>query len=111
MGISTKAMSSLAFVISGGIGALAGIVITPITSATYDMGLFLGLKGVVAMVLGGMHSVTGAVLGGLVLGLLETFSGGYISTAYSDAISFAILVLLLCFAPRGLLAKASGKRV
>ncbi|MEB3103937.1 branched-chain amino acid ABC transporter permease [Ferviditalea candida] len=111
MGINTKSLSTFSFIMSAAIGAVAGIVITPITSATYDMGLFLGLKGVVAMVLGGMNSLTGAVLGGLVLGLLETFAGGYVSTAYSDAISFAILILLLFFAPNGLLAKASGKRV
>lgn len=111
MGINPHSMSALAFTLSAAIGALAGIMTAPITSATYDMGFFLGLKGFVAMVIGGMTSIPGAVLGGFFIGILETFTGGFISTAYSDAISFAVLLVVLFFKPNGLFAKASGKRV
>ncbi|MBP1157180.1 MULTISPECIES: branched-chain amino acid ABC transporter permease [unclassified Paenibacillus] len=111
MGINTEKMSALAFAMSGAIGALAGILLAPISSATYDMGLLLTLKGFVALVLGGMHSVSGAVVGGLLLGIIEAFSSGYISTTYSEAFSFIILLLVLFLSPNGLLVKVSGKRV
>jgi branched-chain amino acid transport system permease protein len=111
MGINTQSMSALAFSASAAIGAVAGIVTAPITGGIYDMGFLLGLKGFVSMVLGGMNSIGGAVLGGFLLGVLEAFSGGLISTSYSDAISFAILLLVLFLSPNGLLAKVSGKRV
>lgn len=111
MGINTEKMSALAFAMSGAIGALAGILLAPISSATYDMGLLLTLKGFVALVLGGMHSVSGAVVGGLLLGIIEAFTSGYISTTYSEAFSFIILLLVLFLSPNGLLVKVSGKRV
>jgi branched-chain amino acid transport system permease protein len=111
MGINPQSMSAFAFTMSAALGAIAGIITAPITGAMYDMGFLLGLKGFVAMVIGGMNNVSGAVLAGFLLGIVESFSGGYISTAYSDAISFAILLLVLFLSPNGLLAKASGKRV
>jgi branched-chain amino acid transport system permease protein len=111
MGINTYSMSALAFTMSAAIGAVAGIMTAPITGAMYDMGFFLGLKGFVAMVLGGMNSIPGAVMGGFMLGILEALTGGFISTAYSDAVSFAILLLVLFLKPNGLFAKASGNRV
>jgi len=111
MGISTHKMSALAFAISAAVAALAGIVMTPITGAIYDMGLFLGLKGFMAMVIGGMKSIAGAVWAGFFIGVLEAFSGGFISTSYSEAISFAILLLMLFLSPNGLFTKVSGKRV
>lgn len=69
MGINIQSMSALAFTMSAAIGATAGIVAAPITSGTYDMGFMLGLKGFVAMVIGGIRSVAGAVLGGFLLGI------------------------------------------
>ncbi len=111
MGISPQAMSLLAFAIAGGMGSLAGVVIAPITLATYDMGLMLGLKGFVAAVLGGLSSVPGALLGGVLLGVLESLGAGYLSSGYKDAIAFLILVLILFIRPGGLLGKIGGKRV
>jgi branched-chain amino acid transport system permease protein len=111
MGISPQRMSLFCFTLSAMLGALAGIVITPMTTATYDMGLMLGLKGFVAAVLGGLTSTTGAVLGGFLLGILEALGAGLISSGYKDAISFLILLLVLLKKPEGLLGKPDGKRV
>ncbi|MGY4111376.1 branched-chain amino acid ABC transporter permease [Aeribacillus sp. SP014] len=111
MGINPYSMSALAFLISAAIGAIAGVVVAPITSATYDMGLMLGLKGFMATVIGGMTNVPSVVAAGFLIGLLEAFSAGYISTSYSEAISFAILLLVLFIAPNGIMSKMTGKRV
>lgn len=111
MGINTSTMSALAFTLAAALGAVAGILITPITDATYDMGFMIGIKGFVGMVIGGMRSVPGAVAGALLVGLLETFSGAFISTFYSDAITFTVLILFLFIKPNGIFAKASGERV
>ncbi len=111
MGISPQRMSLFCFSVCAAIGALAGIFITPITTATYDMGLMLGLKGFVAAVLGGLTNTTGAILGGFLLGVLEAMGAGLISSGYKDAISFLILLLVLLKRPGGLLGKPEGQRV
>ncbi|MEH7226055.1 branched-chain amino acid ABC transporter permease [Bacillus sp. JJ1566] len=111
MGINTSTLSALAFTLAAALGAIAGILITPITDATYEMGFLIGIKGFVGMVIGGMHSIPGAVAGALLVGLLETFSGAYISTFYSDAITFLVLILVLFIKPNGIFARGSGERV
>jgi branched-chain amino acid transport system permease protein len=95
MGIRVERMWLLAFALSGALGAAAGAVIAPITYATYDMGLMLGLKGFVAAVLGGLVSPAGAIAGGILLGLLESLSAGLLSSGYKDAVAFVVLILLL----------------
>jgi branched-chain amino acid transport system permease protein len=94
MGIRVDRMSLLAFTLSGALGATAGAVIAPITYATYDMGLMLGLKGFVAAVLGGLVSPPGAIVGGFLLGVLESIAAGFISSGYKDAVAFVILIAL-----------------
>jgi branched-chain amino acid transport system permease protein len=94
MGIRVDRMFLLAFALSGALGATAGAVIAPITYATYDMGLMLGLKGFVAAVLGGLVSPAGAIVGGFLLGLLESFAAGLVSSGYKDAVAFVILIVL-----------------
>ncbi len=111
MGISPQRMSLFCFSLCASIGALAGIFITPITTATYDMGLMLGLKGFVAAVLGGLTNTTGAILGGFLLGILEAMGAGLISSGYKDAISFLILLLVLLNRPEGILGKPERDRV
>ncbi|MFC0295930.1 branched-chain amino acid ABC transporter permease [Geobacillus jurassicus] len=111
MGINTSSMSALSFTLAAALGAIAGIMIAPLTDATYEMGFLIGLKGFVAMVIGGVNNIPGAVVGGLLLGVIESFSGGLISTFYSDAIAFGILLLILFFKPTGLFSKAAGERV
>ena len=97
MGIRVDRMFLLAWALSGALGAAAGAVIAPITYATYDMGLMLGLKGFVAAVLGGLVSPPGAIAGGFLLGVLESASAGLLSSAYKDAVAF-IALILVCLA-------------
>jgi branched-chain amino acid transport system permease protein len=95
MGININRMALLSFALSAGIGALAGIVITPGNSMSYGDGTFLGLKGFVAAIMGGMNSAAGAVIGGIILGILETFGARYLSSGYKDAIAFIVLFAIL----------------
>jgi branched-chain amino acid transport system permease protein len=92
MGIRVDRTFLLAFALSGALGAIAGVVIAPMTYATYDMGLMLGLKGFVAAVLGGLVSPAGAIAGGFLLGVLESLSAGLLSSGYKDAVAFVILI-------------------
>lgn len=94
MGIRVDRMYLLAFALAAGLGAVAGAVIAPITYATYDMGLMLGLKGFVAAVLGGLVSPLGAIAGGFLLGVLESLAAGLVSSGYKDAVAFMILIAL-----------------
>jgi branched-chain amino acid transport system permease protein len=110
MGIAPSVMSLVAYTLSAALGALAGIVITPIALATYDMGIMLGLKGFVAAVLGGLVSAPGAVAGALVLGIVESFAAGLLSSGYRDALAFGLLLGILVFRPTGLFPRATAER-
>lgn len=102
MGMSPRWVGAAAFVLAGVLGALAGAMLAPIASTSYDNGLFLGLKGFAAAILGGIGNPIGAVVGGLLLGLCEAFSAGYISSAYKDAITLSMLFVVLMFFPQGI---------
>ena len=82
------------------VGRFGGVLITPITTLSYDVGVMLGLKGFAAAILGGFGSFPGAVLGGLVLGLLESLSAAYWSSAYKDVVAFVVLLLVLFVSPK-----------
>lgn len=111
VGINVSVMLLVAYGLSAALGAMAGILVAPITFASYDTGVMLGLKGFSAAILGGMGNPMGAVAGGLLLGLIESLSAGLISSGYKDAIGFIILLLVLFFRPSGLFGKASVERV
>ena len=111
VGINTSRMIGLSFALSAAIGAIGGILATPITLTSYSIGTFLALKGFVAAMLGGMGSPIGAVAGGLLLGLLEQFGAGYVSSQYKDAIAVIVLLLVLFAMPSGLFGKAGIERV
>jgi len=102
MGINPQRMGLVAFAISTAVTAIAGIVIVPATFMTYDRGLTLSLKGFVAAIMGGMSSPVGAVVGGLLLGVLEAFGAGLLSSGYRDAISFVVLFIVLAVQLGGL---------
>lgn len=102
MGIRTSRMALLAFSLSAAASAVAGIVIAPATFMTYDRGLTLSLKGFVAAIMGGMSSPPGAVVGGILLGVLEAFGAGLVSSGYRDAISFIVLFIVLAVRLGGL---------
>ncbi len=110
VGISVKNMVMLSFALSAAIGSMAGIIIAPLTMASYDVGVMLGLKGFCAVIIGGMSSGMGTVMGGLLLGLLESLGAGFISASYKDAIAFIILLLILFIRPEGLFAKKETER-
>lgn len=107
MGISPLKMSSFSFTLSAALGALAGLAISPIIFPAYDMGMMLGIKGFSAAILGGLGSAPGAVLGGVVIGLLESFSAGYISSGLKDAIAFTTVLIILLIRPSGILGERS----
>jgi branched-chain amino acid transport system permease protein len=111
IGISVRKVVALAFALSGALGALAGILVTPVTSMSYDGGLMLGLKGFAAGILGGYGSTVGAVVGGLLLGILEAFGAGFISSAYKDALAFVILLFILFVRPAGLFGSVRVRRL
>jgi branched-chain amino acid transport system permease protein len=111
MGVNVNSMVLLSFALSGALGAIAGIIIVPITTLSFDIGVMLGLKGFAAAVLGGYGNSLGAVLGGLLLGVLESVGAGVISSTYKDVIAFGILLLVLFIKPSGLLGRGDTERL
>ncbi len=109
-GIPSDQMVLLAFFLSAGIGAIAGIIIAPITMCGYDMGILLGLKGFCAAMLGGLGSLWGSLVGGLLLGISESLGVGYVSSSLKDAIAFLVLLLILYIRPTGILGIKEAKR-
>jgi branched-chain amino acid transport system permease protein len=111
MGINPEKMSLVSIALSAGLGALAGIIIAPISGASYNMGMMLGMKAFVAAVIGGLTNAPAAIIGAFLLGILEAFTEGLWSSGLKDAVSFALLLIILFVKPNGLFAKATGKRV
>ncbi len=112
MGININGVISFTFIIGSSLAAAAGILfglnypkIDPL------IGIIYGLKAFVAAVLGGIGNITGAALGGYILGIVETFVSGYLSSTYRDAIAFAILIIILLFKPTGILGKKEIEKV
>jgi branched-chain amino acid transport system permease protein len=111
VGVSASTSSLVAWTLAAALGAAAGVVIAPINFAQYSAGTALGLKGFSAAVLGGLGSAPGAVVGGLVLGVLETITAGYLPSGYKDAVAFLILILVLLVRPQGLLGRPESVKV
>ncbi len=103
VGINVKTMVLLSFALSAGIGAAAGIIITPIAFMDYNRGTMLAVKGFSVAVLGGLGSNVGAVLAGFIIGIMESLGAGFISSGYKDAIALVVLLLVLFLKPSGLL--------
>ncbi|MGE5147306.1 MAG: branched-chain amino acid ABC transporter permease [Candidatus Eiseniibacteriota bacterium] len=110
VGIRVRTMRVISFALSGVLGAVAGIIIAPIALTQFDSGLSLGIKGFVACIIGGFGNPIGAALGGLVLGVLEAFATGYLSSGYKNAIAFVLLLLFLFLRPGGLLGEMERVR-
>jgi branched-chain amino acid transport system permease protein len=111
VGINTEFVTLLAFGLSAAAGAIAGIVITPISLTSAEVGVMLAVKGFAAAMLGGMGSPIGAILGGLALGLVEAMTAGFISSTYKDAVPFLLILLVLVIRPQGLIGSRSVERV
>jgi branched-chain amino acid transport system permease protein len=103
VGINVKTMVLLSFALSAGIGATAGIIITPTALMNYDRGTMLAVKGFSVAVLGGLGSNVGAVVAGFIIGIMESLGAGFISSGYKDAIALVVLLLVLFIRPSGLL--------
>jgi len=111
MGIETSRVMSLSFMIGAAVAAAAGMLIAPITFISHGIGFRLGIKGFAAAVLGGFGNIPGSMIGGIVLGLLETIGGGFISSGYKDCIAFVVLILVLIFKPAGIMGKFHVEKV
>jgi branched-chain amino acid transport system permease protein len=105
MGINVQKMVMFSFMLSAFFSGLGGALIAPITLTSYDVGIMLGLKGFASCILGGLGSPFGAAAGGFILGVIESFAAGLVSSAYKDAVAFLLLLLFLFFRPSGLFGK------
>ena len=112
VGVNVDRVISVTFIIGSVLAAIAGVLVgSYIGQINYYIGFMAGVKAFTAAVLGGIGNIPGAVLGGLVLGLAESFAAGYISSAYEDVFAFGVLVLILILRPSGLLGKAVKQKV
>jgi branched-chain amino acid transport system permease protein len=107
LGIPVAGMIMLTFVYSALLGGIAGILVAPILFVSIQMGSTIALKAFAATIIGGFGDVAGAIIGGLALGVIETFGAAYISVPYKDAFGFVVLIAFLIFRPQGIF----GERV
>ena len=108
MGINVNRIIALVFLIGPGLGGVAGVMVgLAYGQIDYNMGFTYGLKAFTAAILGGIGNIPGAMIGDLILGLVETLGAAYLTTAWKDAISFFVLILILIIRPTGIL----GERV
>ena len=112
LGIDADHIISLTFIIGSGLAAIGGVLIAShVGQVNFAIGFMAGVKAFTAAVLGGIGSIPGAMLGGLVLGLCESYTTGYFSGDYEDMLAFGILILILIFRPDGILGKPKVQKV
>ena len=104
-GINVNRVSAITFCISSGTAAVAASFLSPIFMLSPAMGAILGMKAFIIVILGGMGSIPGAILGGYILGIIEALGGGYISAEYKDVFAFGALILILSIKPTGIFGK------
>ena len=109
-GIDTARASSIVFMLSGGLAAFAGALLSPVINASPDVGAFPAIKSYIIVVLGGMGSVPGSIIASLLLGVIESFGAVYLSYGYRDAFGLGLLILFLLFRPQGLFGE-KGREV
>src|SRR5207253_2510645 len=110
MGIRVETVYRWSWAISTAIGALAGLLFAPLIGINPEIGQLI-LRGLLAAVIGGFTSIPGAIVGGLAVGLIETFSGVLIGSTFKNLVPFILLMVLLVFRPQGLFGAAEIKRV
>lgn len=112
LGINADKVIALTFVVGAALAAIAGVLVALYYGIVNPfVGFIIGLKAFTAAVLGGIGSIPGAMLGGLLLGLTESFTSAYLSTEYKDVVAFSLLVLVLLFRPTGILGKPDVEKV
>jgi branched-chain amino acid transport system permease protein len=107
LGISVTSMIMITFIYSAVLGGLAGILVAPVLFVSIQMGSTIALKAFAATIIGGFGDVAGAIIGGLALGVIETFGAAYVSVPYKDGFAFLVLIAFLIFRPQGIF----GERV
>jgi len=110
MGIPVKRVFSLIWAISAGVAAVAGVLLAPVSLIDINLG-FIGLKAFAAAVLGGFGSIPGALVGGLIIGLIELFSGAYLPQGFKDVAAYVVLLIVLVVRPQGMFGTVGRKRV
>lgn len=110
MGIKTNQVIAVTFAIGSALGAIAGIMVGVSENITPTMGYYKGVAAFAAAVLGGIGNITGAMLGGIIIGLAEVLGGGYISGGYRLAIAYIIMIAVIVIRPSGLFGKSTGTR-
>ena len=110
MGINPNIYQTVAFMLAIGITGVAGILCSPISFVSYKMGLAFGVKGFAAAIIGGLDSLPGAIIGGIIIGIIEVAFGRYIS-GYIDAVVFGIMILVLIVRPHGLFGKSKPVKI
>ena len=111
MGIPVNRMNAITFAIGAGLAAAAGILAAPIVYVNPAMGAAVGQKGFASAVLGGLGNIPGAIVGGLLFGVFEAISAGFISSAYTKGIAFIVLLVILMFKPSGILGEKIIEKV
>jgi len=111
MGIPVKRIFSLIWAISAGVATAAGVLLAPVTLIDINMGLAVALKAFAAAVLGGFGSIPGALLGGIIIGLIELFSGATLPDGFKDTMPYIVLLIVLAVRPQGLFGKLGRKKV
>ncbi len=109
VGINVRVIVLFSFALSAAIGAVAGIIITPIGLMDYERGTMLAIKGFSVAILGGLGSNVGAVVAGFIIGLMESLGAGFISSDYKDAIALLVLLLVLFLRPEGIMGRIKGE--
>jgi branched-chain amino acid transport system permease protein len=110
VGISVQDVHARLWGLASVLAAVAGILVAPLITLSPDMGT-IGIKGFAAAILGGFNSLPGAIAGGLILGILETAAGVYVSTPMKDVVSYGILIAAVLLLPQGLFGKAEARKV
>ena len=111
LGIPVKRMILYTFAINAVLCTTAALLVTPTTNARWDGGITLGLFAFTAAIIGGFNQVRGALIGGFVVGVLQNWSGTYLSTAYRDALPLILLIIVILWRPQGLFGRAEERRI
>jgi branched-chain amino acid transport system permease protein len=111
LGVNVKRMILYVFLINALLAAVAALLVTPTYLAKFDMGDVIGLKAFYAAIIGGFNQTRGALLGGVLVGVLENLTGAYISPAYKEGVALMLFLVVILFRPEGLLGKAEERKV
>jgi branched-chain amino acid transport system permease protein len=109
MGIRVWSNISLTWFISTSLAAVAGVLMAPFYFLTTDMGFVIAIKGFAAATIGGLHSAAGAIVGGMIIGLVENLGSYFLSSTYKDLFAFVVMVIVLLVKPEGLFGRRIEK--